>query len=280
MWLIRLLPIGLLRWIAALQFRLPIVGPWLGWINRKLLAKEGTISHGHGAGLRFDAQGGFAGYLLGTSEPEEQEALFKLLKRGDVVYDLGANVGFFSVLAARFVGPEGKVYAFEPLPACVEKIKKNAALNGFTQIEAIEAAVSSKVGSAQLYVSGVSAHSSLIDATNRRDSDTIEIALTTVDEFLRIGERRPPNLVMIDVEGAEIEALRGMHETLEQYRPTVMVEIHFIGDEFLAYCREQLLPLGYRVEMLGGGEFPPSASHYHALLLPQGVASPTIACRR
>lgn len=279
MWLIRLLPLRWLRWINSLQFRLPLVGPWLGWINRNLLAKEGTIRHGYGAGLRFDARGGFAGYLLGTSDPEEQEALSKLLKPGQTAYDVGANVGFFAVMAAKFVGPEGKVYAFEPVPSCVEKIKKNAALNGFTQIETIEAGVSSVPGSAQLYVTGVSAHSSLIDAPNRRDSDTIEIELTTIDEFLRQGDRRPPNFVMIDVEGAEIHALRGMHETLERHLPTLLVEVHFIGDEFLAYCREHLAPLGYRVEMLGGGDFPASETHYHAILLPPGVTAPKVTRR-
>lgn len=271
MWFLRLLPIGLLRWIASLQFRLPIVGPFLGWVNLNVMAKEGVIRYGHGAGLRFDARGGFAGYLLGTSEPEEQDALHRFLKPDQVFYDIGANVGFFSVLGARFVGPNGRVYAFEPIPACVAKIKKNAAINGFAQIETIETGVSSTTGRARLRVAAATAHSVLAVAGSYDDGHTIDITLTTIDDFVQSRGPRPPNVVMIDVEGAEVEVLKGMHRTLADHRPIVMCEVHWIGDAFLSYCREHLIPLGYRVEPLAGGDFPPSTTRYHAVLTPDSA---------
>jgi len=267
MWLFRLLPVSTLRWIASLQYRLPLVGPLLGWINMKLMAKEGTIRHGVGAGLRFDARGGTAGYLLGTSEPHEQAALQRWLSPGDVFYDIGANVGFFTTLAARVTGAEGMVYAFEPNPACVRQIRRNAVLNAFEHIEAFETAVSSAPGRTKLKLNDISGTSTIIRLDGKGE---IDVAMTTVDEFIRSRQARPPDLVMIDVEGAEIEVLKGMQETLERHLPIVMVEVHWIGDRFLAHWRECLLPLGYRVEPLEGGDFPPSTTRYHAILLPPG----------
>ncbi|MCE9605632.1 MAG: FkbM family methyltransferase [Planctomycetia bacterium] len=268
MWLLRWLPIGVLRWIAALQYRLPLVGPWLGWANQRLLAKEGVIKHGIGAGLRFDARGGNAGYLLGTSEPHEQDALGRYLLPGGVFYEIGANIGFYTTLGARLVGPKGHVVAFEPNPACVAQVKKNAGLNGFANVETVETAVASTTGRTRLYLAAVTGHSTTTPKDPNRDG--IEVAVTTIDDFVRTRRPRGPTLVMIDVEGAEIEVLKGMQETLREFRPIVMCEVHWIGDAFLAYCREQIVPLGYTLEPLEGTEFPPSLTRYHAVLVPKG----------
>jgi hypothetical protein len=74
---------------------------------------------------------------------------------------------------------------------------------------------------------------------------------------------------MIDVEGAEIDVLRGMRETIIRDRPIIMCEVHWINDEFFAYCRQNLLPIDYEVLPLGTEEFPLEPSRFHAVLKPR-----------
>jgi FkbM family methyltransferase len=249
--------------------RFPFLSPLVGWLARDVLAAEGTIRHGIGAGLRFDARRGSAGYLFGTAEPEEQAALARYLKADDVFYDLGANIGFFAVLAARLVGSSGRVYAFEPNPECSSEVRRNADLNGFSNVEVVEAAVSSTSGRTWLRLGDTN----LSSAIAGNSENGIEVALTSVDDFIREKSPRPPTLVMIDVEGAEIEVLKGMRETISRHRPLIMCEVHWIGDEFFRYCAEHLTPASYALRPLDGREFPTKPERFHALLLPGSPAT-------
>lgn len=255
--LISLLPANWIRAAGSLQFKLPIVGPLIGLIGRKLIASEGVIKYGIGAGLRFDASGGFAGYLLGTSEPLEQETLARHLKPGDVFYDVGANIGFYSTIAARLVGASGMVYAFEPSPVSAQAVRENAARNGFDNVKVIEAAVSDFTGVARL-VEGRMAAMQRIEAGDG-------VSVISIDEVQNL---RPASVVMIDVEGGEIEVLRGMLQTIAKHRPVIMCEIHWIADEFFRFHNAELAPLGYEVKTLTGKPFPMTPMRFHVILLP------------
>lgn len=259
------LPAGWIRWLGRLQFR-PVMGPVVRWVGRSVLAKEGVIRHGLGAGLHFDATHGAPGYLFGTSEPDEQAILSEYLKPGNVCYDIGANVGFFATLAARLVGKDGRVYAFEPNPVCAAQARKNAALNGFDHLEVVEAAVSSSSGRVRLHFGETSTMSSSIVWTAA--AGDVEVAMVSVDEFVRNSHARGPTLVMIDAEGAEVEVLKGMHDTIRRHRPVILCEVHWINDEFLGYCAERLAPLGYVARPLTGDTFPTRPDRFHALLTP------------
>ena len=263
------LPPRWIRWGGRLRDRFPVFSPVVQWLARDLLAAEGIIRHGIGAGLRFDARSGSAGYLFGTAEPQEQAALAHYLKADDVFYDIGANIGFFAVLAARLVGSSGRVYAFEPNPACSSQVRRNADLNGFSHVEVVEAAVSSTSGHARLRLGGTN----LSSAIAGESEPGIDVALISVDDFMRDKSPRPPALVMIDVEGAEIEVLRGMRETISRHRPVIMCEVHWIGEQFLKYCAEHLTPAGYTVRPLDGRDFSAEPSRFHALLLPGSAAT-------
>jgi FkbM family methyltransferase len=258
--LVSRLPPNLIRRVGRLQFKLPVVGPLIGYAARKLIAREGVIRYGAGAGLRFDARGGFAGYLLGTSEPLEQEALVRLLKPGMVFYDIGANVGFYSVIAARIVGTGGHVYAFEPCAKFAVSVRRNAALNDFTNVEVIEAGVSDREGSAEFIPGPVVGPNGSV----RRDEGG-SVPLVTIDGLTL----RPPDLVMIDVEGAEVGVLRGMMRTIREHRPAIMCEVHWLLTEF-DEVRAEIEAHGYECRTLDGSPFPTSPKHYHALLLPTG----------
>src|SRR4051795_62034 len=117
-----------------------------------LLAGEVTILHGPAAGLRFVAEEGKVGFTLGSEEPELQAELARLLRPGDTFYDVGANVGFMTLVGAPRVGPAGRVIASEPIPRLAAVVRANAALNGLAQIQVHELALAAAEGTARFVV--------------------------------------------------------------------------------------------------------------------------------
>lgn len=207
------------------------------------------------------------GYALGTTEPELQQILPEILEPGYVVYDLGANVGFFTVLAARLVGDKGRVYAFEPLPANLEGLRHNLALNNLRHVEVIASAVSDVSGMTDLdvYDHGVMAKIATSDSVDfqggRAIANTIPVSVVTLDEQVRDG-MRPPDVIKIDIEGAEVAALRGARHTLAAHRPVLICSLHATNDAILALAEE----LGYELSCLDEDVEPAEAS-WHATLL-------------
>ena len=130
------------------QFEHPSLGRVLRAAASRVARGEGVIANGPAAGLRIDATGFHAGYVLGTSDYPEQQWLTKALKPGSVFVDVGAAIGFFSLLAARIVGPQGAVVAFEPFPENATRLRKNALLNHFANLEVNQAAVADVEGAA------------------------------------------------------------------------------------------------------------------------------------
>lgn len=259
------LPAHWIRSIGRLQFQLPVIGPVIGYIGRNVLATRGVIRHGIGSGLRFDATGGVPGFLFGTSEPAEQEALARYLRPGSVFYDVGANIGFFAILAARLVGPTGRVVAFEPSPTNAEALRRNVGLNGFMHVDVIEAAAGAEPGEATLQLGVISGTNSI---KFHRTAGTVTVPLVTLDEIRRQRGLPAPTLVMLDCEGAEIDVLRGMAATIREVRPVIMVEVHWLGRSFLDYCRDQIEPLDYTVRPLTGPSIPEGPVRWHAVLEP------------
>jgi FkbM family methyltransferase len=262
-WIIRLLPAGLLRYLGQLQFRVPFLRRLTLWAGARLAASEGVIQRGIGRGLRFRAVGGYPGYLLGTSEPEEQALLESFLPESGIFYDVGANIGFYSTLAAKMVGPGGHVFAFEPFPGSAASCRYNAGINGFHHVSVIEAAVSSRDASAKLEL-GTSTATHFLGVGDAG----IEVEVICIDHWRLQSGAPGPSLVMIDVEGAEIEVLKGMRETIRECRPVIMVEVHWLGVGFIEYVQSELVPLGYRATTYAGEALPTENVRYHALLRP------------
>lgn len=184
------------------------------------------ISHGKAAGLRLDTGGAAVDFLLGTYEEPVQEAISTNLAAGSVFYDIGANIGFFSLLAARLVGAEGRVYAFEPVPQNAATIVRNASINGIDVIEVFAEAVGAQTGRTDLLLARHAGGASLALAGAPPDMvGRIEVEMTTLDDAVAHRRIRPPSLVKIDVEGAELEVLSGMSSILERHRPRILCEI-------------------------------------------------------
>jgi FkbM family methyltransferase len=199
-----------------------------------------TIPLGAAAGLRFNSGDSVCGYTHGTPEPDVQDALARELSDGMVAYDIGANIGFFTMIAARAVGPQGRVLAFEPLPENVRWLRHNADINDFRQIEIVDAAVGAAAGT-------VGFESGATDVWARvSDSGEHRVRVLSIDDGIAEGSLPVPDVVKIDIEGAEVEALDGMRETLARHRPTVIVELHATMEP----VRERLLAAGYGMERI------------------------------
>ena len=252
------LPPSVLRAVGRAQFRSPLVARAVRLATGGLTG-SGVIRHGVGAGLRFDASGGYPGYLLGTTEPAEQALVAEHLAAGGVFYDIGANIGFYTTIAARLVGSAGQVYAFEPYPPSCASVAANAALNGFVNVTVVPAAVSDRPGRMTLGLAEHSAKHALAEGAG------LQVDVIALDGWLRQDRARPPTLVMIDVEGAELAVLGGMAQTLAEHRPVVCCEVHWLGERFLDFCRHDLAALGYGVRNLDGGPLP-SEGRWHAVL--------------
>jgi FkbM family methyltransferase len=207
----------------------------------QILSGEATVKHGAGAGLRLEASGAKAAFTVGTDEAAVQEELVRVLRPGAVVYDVGANVGFMTLIAARLVGPDGHVYAFEPIPDNARAIERNAALNGLGNVTVLELALSDRAGEAVLRVptANQGAHLATVGESVGEEDD-LNVRTAALDE---VDGLRPPDLVKLDVEGAEVLVLEGMRRCLAEHRPALVCELHGTRAAI-----EKLLPeLGYEV---------------------------------
>jgi FkbM family methyltransferase len=177
-----------------------------------------------GEDLEVMAPKGGAGaliYYLGYSEPETAAFVRRFLKPGMVFWDIGAHIGEYSLLAARQVGPSGKVEAIEPQPAIRGYLKSNVELNGFQNIRVHNYAASSQRGEATLQLTEEPSMAHLTNgsrapnrgAGSRPASQEIRVPTISLDAFLAF-TGKIPHLVKVDVEGAEKLVLKGADSLL------------------------------------------------------------------
>ncbi len=150
-------------------------------------------------------------------EELETKLVKDIVKNGNVVVDIGANIGYYTLLFAKLVGEKGKVFAFEPEPNNFDLLKKNIEINGYKNINLINKAVSNKSGKIKLYLNDVntSCHSLIAENPNNQ---YIEIDSIKLDDFFEINQKI--DFIKIDVEGAELESLKGMSNLLNQNNDT------------------------------------------------------------
>ena len=191
-----------------------------------LRQRDVAVRNGVAKGLKFNTGESCPELALGTYEVPIQNIFAQHLKSGDVFYDIGANVGFFSIIAAKLVGDTGKVYAFEPGEENAKSIRHNAQLNSFSQIEVIEKAVSHTSGEGQLLLAEYSGGHALATADAPPDlAGEVTVDLVSIDDLIAQKKIKPPNFVKVDVEGAELDVLKGMRETIKTHQPTIIYEV-------------------------------------------------------
>jgi FkbM family methyltransferase len=180
-------------------------------------------------------------YWLGSYEHEKQRQIANELKAGDTFYDLGANVGFYTLLAAGRVAA-GNVYAFEPLPRNIEYLRKHLKLNSVSNAELLELAVCDVVGIASFQEADNSSMGHLGGGGSTR------VRTATLDSLLLQEKILPPSLIKIDIEGAELLALRGACETFRRFRPVLFLATH--SRELHNECVQLLASWGYECKDL------------------------------
>lgn len=198
----------------------------------------GRIKAGPLQGCRWTLFSGIR-FIRGDFEPTKTEAILQNLHPGDVFWDIGANVGHFSVLASRTVGPAGSVISIEPSPVNLAFLRRNLKLNrcGNVSVHAVAAAAES--ASLRLDTqSGRGTHH--IDPTG----DTV-VRAESIDGLIGAGAP-PPSFVKIDVEGFEESVLAGMTECLRKHQPKLMVAVH--SESLERSTISMLSEFGYRVQ--------------------------------
>jgi FkbM family methyltransferase len=193
---------------------------------RDALGRPRVVASGEAVGLRLVANHADPDFARGTYERPLQSFIVGHLAEGDVFYDVGANIGFFSLIAARRVGPQGRVYAFEPVPDNAAAIARSARLNGFDAVNVLNVAVGSSNGRTELMLARHIGGATIASVGPPPDvCGRIGVDLVTLDVAITQHGLRPPTLVKVDVEGAELDVLRGLPATLLRHRPTVLYEI-------------------------------------------------------
>jgi FkbM family methyltransferase len=165
--------------------------------------------------------------VSGVYEEAVERMLLLHLRPGSVFYDVGAHIGIMSLVAARLVGNRGTVFAFEADPANALRMEEHVRRNGFEQVHILSCAVWSSGG--RLRFERASAQSSLNQgaiATEqaKTNAKTIDVEAITLDDFSR--RHVPPDLIKIDVEGAEAAVLRGSEQVFKTKRPLLICEVH------------------------------------------------------
>lgn len=197
---------------------------------------------GKGRGLRLRTGPSTLMRVVSTVEGDVEATLLDLLGDGDTVYDIGANVGWFSLLAARTVGSRGRVVAFEPSLANASLLERNATVNGFDNISVIPAAVGDRDGWASF-----SNASSL--KGKLQDAGEAQVPILSLDAWLTETGEKPPEVLKVDVEGAEAAVLRGMRQTLHTHKPALIIELHDTNTEVADLLDEA----GYRHQPIDHG---------------------------
>jgi FkbM family methyltransferase len=151
---------------------------------------------------------------LGIYEPLETEIVKKEVKKGDVVLDLGANIGYYTLIFAKLVGEEGKVFAFEPEPTNFSLLKKNVEINGYKNVVLIQKAASNITGETRLYLSEDNeVNHRIYDSYDGRQS--IEIEATRLDDYFK-NYNGKIDFIKMDIQGAEGRAIQGMSNLLKK----------------------------------------------------------------
>jgi len=181
---------------------------------------------------------------LGSYEIHIQNVVAQEVKQGGIFYDVGANVGFYSLLASILIGP-GKVYAFEPLPANVRYIKKHLELNEIQNVEVLEVAISDERGTLSFQDEETRGMGRLQAGGN------LCVRTVTLDSLLQEQRIAPPDCIKMDIEGEESRALMGAKECFQRCKPKLILATH--GKEVHRECCRLLDSWGYECRILQGG---------------------------
>lgn len=216
---------------------------------------------------------------LGGYEHVFQRAFVAAVRRGYAVYDLGANVGFYSLLASSLVGPEGRVISFEPVPRNLFYLRRHLELNKVTNCVVWDAAVGRSDGTGKFdlgydHYAGHLTNAGDVpgdrpDMTRALDKNVLDVRIVSLDSLIVSGQLPPPDLIKCDIEGAEYDALLGAYATLTKHHPVIFLAVH--GAELHQRCCELLADLHYKVALVED-----TGRDRHLLATPAGLEEKSV----
>jgi FkbM family methyltransferase len=241
----------------------PLMGNLIHRLSHRILPMDQKVwarvqsGPSQGLWLELNPRTGYS-YVRGGAEPAVQAALVERLRPGMVFYDLGANIGLFTLLGARLVGDTGKVFSFEPDPASLVRLRRNIRRNGFKNIVVVESGIWSCAGNMHFVTSERASPDHGIGKFvehGAQQSGTLTPCVS-LDDFIQ--NAPPPDAIKCDIEGAEIEALRGATSLLQSpHRPWFICETHSAASG--QTVREILGRYGYHLK---------TADELHVLAVP------------
>lgn len=181
-------------------------------------------------------------YWLGLYEKDKSKHFSAHIKPGQVIYDVGAHVGYYSLLAATRVGRGGHVWAFEPLPENFAFLQQHIALNQISNITCMQTAVAQSSGTT-LFRRGGTRSTGKLSARGE-----LAVATLCLDDLVSGSNALPPDVIKLDVEGAELKALQGAGNVLLASHPKLYVATH--SESLHRDCMEYLAGLNYQVTVL------------------------------
>jgi FkbM family methyltransferase len=190
----------------------------------------------------LESRGQLGRVLTGRYEPEHSRVFAERVAPGDVVVDVGAHAGYYTLLAASLAGPGGGVWAFEPDPRNCSCLRRQVSMNRLANVVVEEAAVADRVGR-QPFRFGSGSGTGFLGVNG-----DIDVRTVTLDSVL--AGRVRPTLVKIDAEGAEARVLDGAREILDTARPAIILSTH--GAEVHRDCIQFLERLAYRLSPIVG----------------------------
>jgi len=210
--------------------------------NTKFPILQGTLK-----GKKWMLKSGLHEAWLGTYEFNVRKKFEELTGGGDIVYDLGAMVGFYTLLAAELVKENGKVYAFEPSPRNVYYLKKNVELNKYKNVVIMNYAISDEDGDAFFDTGRSISTGHLV----KKESSIVKIS--SLDSLWSKGKILQPDFIKMDIEGAEYKALIGAKNILKQKHPKLLISTH--SEELNNLCFEYLKKYNYDLYPINTSDF-------------------------
>jgi FkbM family methyltransferase len=194
-------------------------------------------------GKKWIVGSGNHGYWLGSYEMGTVARFAGAVPPGGTVFDLGANVGYYTLLSAVKTGPRGRVFAFEPLPRNLDYLRRHLALNRIANSTVVAAAVSDQGGTVRFAEDASTSR-------GRIGAGGFEVPAVSLDEWAEKEGIPDPALMKIDIEGAEFQAIQGARRMLARTRPAIFLSTH--SGKVHRECLSLLESLGYRCEALDG----------------------------
>lgn len=195
-------------------------------------------------------EGGGATTYFNMMEPQQTRLFSSVVKASDTLYDIGANVGYYTLLGSRLVGDGGKVISVEPVIRNLYYLYQHIELNKVTNVLLLAMACSDKTSIASFALGSNSALGRLSDNRDAQPSDIhgLSVVPTTTVDLIAHHTNLMPDVIKIDVEGAELQVLRGAQYVLSQVRPSIFLSVH--SRELRSACLQYLSSLKYRIQSL------------------------------